>query len=201
MIYIRQTLCLAGPLQRRGGQTNLALLNKFAHGRPTNEDIGYTLVQVVNKEGRLDPPQPLSVVLAALDLKTHMVQLVTDDQPIVKILDKKEVFDKLKALKRAKSNSQRLLPEDKEIQMTWGVANSDLAHKVGKVRKELEKKNRVNLVFAPKKRQPVPSPTERNEKVNEVLEMLKDIGTESRPRTFLKSLLTLHLEAKTTDTT
>jgi translation initiation factor IF-3 len=195
-----QKLCLESPLQRRGGQVTLALFFRLAHRRATNTDIRYPYVQIVNADGRLDPPQPLSAILASIDHKKSFVQLVADDRPIVKVLSKKETYDKAKALRKAKKNAERS-QEDKEIQMTWGVAVGDLEHKINKVKKELEKKHRVNLIFAPKKRQPVPSPQERDEKVNEVLEMLKDIGKESRPRTFLRSLLTLHLEAKASDTT
>lgn len=189
-----QALCLARPLQRRGGRVTLPLLDRLAHRRATNEDIKYPYVQVVNIDGRLNPPRPLSTVLSSIDRNEEFVQLVTDDQPIVKILNKKEAYDKAKALKKAKKDNERL-QGDKEIQMTWGVAAGDLEHKINKVRKELEKKNRVSLIFAPKKRQPVPSPQEQDERVNKVLEMLKDIGKESRPRTLLRSLLTLHLEA------
>ena len=176
------------------------MVTRLIHRRPKNEDIKYSHVQVVNSEGKLDPPRPLTAILASIERKDYFVQLVTDDQPIVKIMNRKEMYEKSKALKKAKKAAERS-SEEKEIQMTWGVAIGDLSHKISKVREELEKRNRVNLIFAPKKGQPVPSPNERNEKMNEILEMLKDIGQESRSRTILRSHLTLHLEAKRIATT
>ncbi|KAF8583958.1 hypothetical protein K439DRAFT_1633920 [Ramaria rubella] len=188
------TLHLFDPFQR----VNPALLYRLAHLRPQNEDIKYETVQVVNSEGKLDPPIPLTAVLASIDRKKFCVRLVADDKPIVKVLNKQDEYAKVKALRKAQKGTIRT--EDKEIQMTWGVASGDLAHKVTKVRRELEKKNRVDLIFAPKKKQPLPSQNERDAKVQEVLEMLRDIGKESRPRTSHKSLLTLHLQNKPLDT-
>lgn len=198
MHEISRPLRLADPLRPCRNQVHLALPKRFMH-RPKDEDIKHNRVQVVNAEGKLEPPIPLATILASLDRKKYFVQLVTDNQPIVKILDKQEAYKKAKALKRAKKAADRG-PEEKEIQMTWGVATGDLSHKMDKVRTELEKKNRVSLIFAPKKGQPVPPPNERDEKMNEILEMLKDIGQESRPRTVLRSHLTLHLEARRTNT-
>jgi len=186
-------LRLAGPLRSPQCTVNPALLSKFAHRRPMNEEIKHSYVQVVNEEGKLDPLVSLDSVLASIDRRKFYVELATDDQPIVKILNKKVEFDKAKTRAKAKKAADRP-PEQKEIQMTWGVAAGDLAHKLNKVRKELEKRNRVDLVFAPKKKQPLPSPDERAAKADEVLEELKDVGKEYKSRTFQKALMTLHLQ-------
>jgi translation initiation factor IF-3 len=186
-------LRLADPLRSPRCIVNPALLSTFAHRRPTNEEIKHKYVQVVNEEGKLNSPTGLDSVLASIDRKEFYVELVNDDQPIVKILNKKAEFDKAKARTKAKKAAARA-PEQKEIQMTWGVAAGDLEHKLNKVRKELEKKNRVDLIFAPKKKQPMPNPDERAAKVDEVFEELKDVGREWKPRTLQKALMTLHLQ-------
>lgn len=188
-------LRLAGPLHSREGRIKSApvILNRFAHRRPINDDIRYEYVQIVNEEGKLDPPVSLATVLANINHKKFFVQLATDEQPIVKILNKDEEYKKAKARAKAKKAANRA-PEQKEIQMSWGVAAGDLGHKLDKVRKELEKFNRVDLVFAPKKKQPLPDPDERAAKVAEVLETLRDVGVEWKPRTFQKALMMLHLK-------
>ncbi|KAF8511164.1 hypothetical protein JB92DRAFT_388778 [Gautieria morchelliformis] len=203
MICTRRTfraLSLAGPLQLGVREDNLASVKRPLHSLPKNKNIKFSHVHVVNAEGKLDPLRPLSELLVAYPRKEFLIQQVTVDQPIVRIMDSKVAYEKEKAIKRALKAAEKQ-QINKEIQMTWGVAMGDLAHKISKVRAELEKNNRVDLIFAPKKRQAVPSPKERDEKVVEVLEMLKDVGQESKLRTLLKSHLTLHLEAKPVDTT
>jgi translation initiation factor IF-3 len=203
MIFTHQSfraLSLASPLQLGVRQDSLASVKRLLHSLPKNKNIKFSHVHVVNAEGKLDPLRPLSELLVAYPRKEFVIQQVTEDRPIVRIIDSKTAFEKEKAIKRANKAAEKQ-QINKEIQMTWGVAMGDLTHKISKVRAELEKNNRVDLIFAPKKRQAVPSPKERGEKAGEVLEMLKDVGQESKPRTMLKSHLTLHLEAKPMDTT
>lgn len=159
-----------------------------------DRDIPYHIVQLVNEDGRLEPPAPLSHIIASIDSKTHFVELVSEDpQPLVKIKNKKQEYIKMKEWKRrqkevAASNIQ------KEIQMTWGVELGDLAHKLKKVRKELERGNRVDLVYAPKANQVIPSRVIMENRIKETVEMLSDIAKEWMPRRFEKGVAVLSLK-------
>lgn len=159
-----------------------------------DNDIPYRTVQLVNDDGRLDPPAPLTHIITSIDPKTHFVELVSEDpQPIVKIKSKKQEYDKQKDWKRkqketAASNIQ------KEIQMTWGVESGDLIHKLKKVRKELEKGNRVDLVYAPKANQELPSRQTMETRINETLEMMSDIAKEWMPRRCEKGVAVLYFQ-------
>jgi translation initiation factor IF-3 len=123
-----------------------------------DRDIPHRIVHLVSEEGILGPPTPLSHLLASIDPHTHFLELVNENpKPVVKIRDKQEQVKKEKEWKKrqkevASSNVQ------KEIQMTWAVEPADLVHKLNKARKEVEKGNRVELVFAPKVNQRAPSP-------------------------------------------
>lgn len=159
-----------------------------------NQDIPHRTVQLANEEGRLEAPIPLSHLIASIDPKTHYVELVTaDPQPIVKIKDKREEYNKLKAWNK-KQKEAAASRVQKEIQMTWGVDSGDLAHKLKKARKELEKGNRVDLAFAPKTNQAPPKPQIMDIRLQEVVEMLSDIATEWMPRRVEKGVAVIYLQ-------
>jgi translation initiation factor IF-3 len=155
-------------------------------------DIGYPVVQLVDPEtDRLHPPTTLSNIVSSIDLKTHFIELVREyPNPIVKIFSKQASFEERKASKGKKKNQMVL----KEIQMTWGVASGDLAHKLRKVRQELEKGNRVDLVYAPKKGQPIPTLGEMEWRVQETLKFIQDIGKEWKSREAKGAMTVLYLQ-------
>jgi translation initiation factor IF-3 len=155
--------------------------------RPQNDRIEHRIVQLVDPETeRLRDPVPLKDILASIDLKTHVVELVSElEGPVVKIFEKKELFRRAKE-NRARRKANRM--EQKEVQMTWGVAPGDLIHKLMKVRRELEKGNRVELVYAPKKDQTLPTRREMEDKVQETVDLLADAGQEWRPRKIEKNI-------------
>ena len=78
--------------------------------------------------------------------------------------------------------------------MTWGVANADLEHKLEKVREELTKGHRVNLVIAPKSQQPSLSRLEMEERVQYIVEKLKSVGKEWQERTFERRTAIIRLQ-------
>ena len=78
--------------------------------------------------------------------------------------------------------------------MTWGVADADLEHKLDKVREEIEKGHRVNLVIAPKSQQPIPPRPEMEERVQHILDNLKDVAKEWQERTFERRTAIIRLQ-------
>jgi len=161
---------------------------------PRDHDIPHRIVHLVNEDGRLEPPIPLAHHLASIDSKTHFIELVSEHpQPIVKIRSKKEEVQKAKEWQQrqkevAANNVQ------KEIQMTWGVEQGDLAHKLNKVRKELQKGSRVELVFAPKVNQRVPSPAVMEARLNETAEKIAEFAKEWLPRKVERGVAILYLK-------
>ncbi|KAN0061410.1 hypothetical protein ACQY0O_006257 [Thecaphora frezii] len=104
----------------------------------------FRLEQVVPASDRpprpSDPANPLTVA--------EMLQY-----PICKLIDKKEDFDRQRALKRkAKANeaSSSSAASQKEVQLTWSVSGNDLSHKLSKAKKELIKGARINAVITTK---------------------------------------------------
>ena len=160
--------------------------------RPRNDEIKYHLVQLVDQEtGRLNPPTALSAVMASIDRKTHFVELVKETPfPIVKIADKKAVYAAMKRLQRTKKPPI----STKEIQLTWCAGAADWDHKLRKVREELEKGNRVDVVLTPKRGKRVPSLPEMEARVQDTLARLHDAGKEWKPREQEGYLIALHLQ-------
>ena len=162
-----------------------------------DRDIPHRIVQLANEDGRLEPQIPLSHILASIDSKTHFVELVSGDPtPIVKIQSKKEHYEKQKAFQRRQKEVATARAR-MEIQMTWNIEPGDLAHKLGKARKEFDKGNRVDLVFAPKVNQKPPHPDSMIARLDEVLDSLSDIAAEWSPRKMENGVAVLYLQRQT----
>lgn len=151
-------------------------------GPPRNEDIKHEIVQVT-ESSRLSEPIKLTDVLLMIKPKKTFVELVSEvgPYPIVKFMSYKAEFDRQKLHKR-KARNGAVNSRHKEIQMTWGSTSNDLAHKLERVRDELEKGMKVVLVFAPRKGQILPGPSERHAQTQDIVDMVADIGKEWKPR-------------------
>ncbi|KAF9652092.1 hypothetical protein BDM02DRAFT_3183821 [Thelephora ganbajun] len=161
----------------------------------TGMPIPFRLVRLADSEsGSLHPLAPLQIILNSIDRKTHHVELVADaPDPIVKIVDTKQAREKYKEAKKRAQAAARAQVR-KEIQVTWGVAAGDLAHKLEKVRQELAGDKKVDLIFTSKKGQVVPTKQAMDARLQGVLETLTDVGKEYLPREQRKNMVALHLK-------
>lgn len=160
-----------------------------------NEAIPFRSACLVGEDGSLGPLTPLSQLLASLNPAEQFLELVGNnpEQPIVKLKNKKEHFQKQKEWNKrqkvvASSNVQ------KEIQMSWGVEVGDLTHKLKKVRKELEKGNRVELVFSPKVPQRPPTAAHMTARLQEATVHLVEFAREWSPRKVEGAVAILYLK-------
>ncbi|CCM03973.1 uncharacterized protein FIBRA_06129 [Fibroporia radiculosa] len=169
-------------------------------GHPRNNDIPFRVVRLVDPEtARLSEPQPLANIIAGLEQKREWVELVaTDPDPIVKIIKSNILYNRLKAIQdKKRQNKPR---EEKEVQVTWGVSENDLEHKLKKAQEELERGNRVNLVFATRKDQPSLSPEEMAARVQESARFLAETGEEWKARDVTKHTTVVYLQGLTRPT-
>ncbi|KAL4075619.1 hypothetical protein J3A83DRAFT_4077190, partial [Scleroderma citrinum] len=150
-----------------------------------NEKIPYRLVRVVDPEtDKLSPTkQLLQNLLSSLDLKKWIVELVAETpEPIVRISDRKESFQKFKEQRKAMKKGLKSGEAPKEIQLTWGTAAGDISHKLAKARLHLEKGFKADVVFARRKGQELPTRKEMQARVEEVALELEDIAKEWKAR-------------------
>jgi hypothetical protein len=127
------------------------------------------------KSGSLAGPFHTRTILAKLDRTKFFLQQVAPPQPdratiqynpqaaeavdvsalvqfpICKLIDKKDEFDKQRAIKRRTSSSAAAAGNvSKEVQLTWSVTPNDLTHKLSKARKEMLRGARINVVVTTK---------------------------------------------------
>ncbi|QRV87203.1 translation initiation factor IF3 [Ceratobasidium sp. AG-Ba] len=167
-----------------------------------NDAIPYHIVRVVNPEtNKLDPEIKLRELLAKVDLDKNYVQLISAGgpdgaKPIVKIINKQEASRKEREQKSKKKEQKKTSAgrETKEIQLSFTVEPGDLKHKLDKCIKELEKRNRVVVVFVKKKSAPMPSPEQKAARLQAVWEAVQHVATESQPRLVQEATAALYLQ-------
>ena len=172
----------------------LRAISSSASGRrPVDDNIPFKFVRLADPEsGSLHPPAPLKSILNSIDRKTHHVELVSSrPDPIVKIVDTKQARDKYREVKKRAQAAARAQVR-KEIQLTWGVAEGDLAHKLGKARQELMRGKKVDLIFASKEGQVPPTKQAVDDRLKGVLDALVDVGREYIPRRVQKKMVAMY---------
>lgn len=160
---------------------------------PRDEDIKHRVVQIVDSAGRLTIPLSLKGILDSLDKRCSFVQLVKAEPPLVKIISKKMIFDK-ERVEKARARVSAKKNTQKEVQLTWGADSADQAHKMERMRMELEKGSRVDLVIAHKKKQVLPKPMEMQERVQEMVDSLADVSKEWKDREVRATITAVFLQ-------
>ena len=167
--------------------------------KPINEKIPYRLVRVVDPDTeKLSPNKELlHNLLASLDLKKWIVELVSErPEPIVRISDRKELFQKQKEQRKAAKKGLKSGEAPKEIQLTWGTASGDITHKLAKARAHLEKGYKVDVVFAHKKGQELPGRKEMQTRAQEIVSALEDIAKEWKSREVTPTMTAMFFQGK-----
>lgn len=167
--------------------------------KPTNEQIPYTSVRVVDPQTeRLSPArQPLQTLLSSLDLKKWTVELVAEmPEPIVRISDRKEAYQRYKEQRKALKKGLKAGVAPKEIQLTWSTASGDVSHKLAQARLHLEKGHKVDVVFGPKKRQRLPPVKEMQARAHHVLSELQDVAKEWKEREMTGAIMIMFFQGK-----
>ena len=163
--------------------------------RLVDDDIPFRAVRLADPEsGSLRPLTPLRTLLSSIDRTTHHIELVADaPDPVVKIVNTKQARERYKEAKKRAQAAARAQVR-KEIQLTWGVAAGDLAHKLEKARQELVGGRKVDLIFASKKGQAVPTKQAMDTRLKDALDTLADVGKEYRARGEQKNIVALYLK-------
>ncbi|KAJ7499404.1 hypothetical protein FB451DRAFT_1073633 [Mycena latifolia] len=159
--------------------------------RPRNDQIPYEEVSLA--EDNVLVKMSLRRLLSSIDLKEQWVELVAENpMPIVRIINKKVRLAKQKELKKSQRESTRKNIV-KEVQLTWSSEQSDLEHKLARVRTYLEIGAKVDVVFSTKAKTNSPSPAVMNQKLQDTIEMMADVSTEAKPVEWRKNMAVIHL--------
>lgn len=117
---------------------------------PRDKEIRAPYLRLKNSDHTLDPPRSTAEILESIDLKTHTLEVITmgeyGEDPIAKILNKKEMFQQKQAQKKTKKPGSVI----KTIEMNWAIDKNDLGHRLSKIRDFLVKGNKVEVLLAGK---------------------------------------------------
>ncbi|OXG82089.1 hypothetical protein C349_03393 [Cryptococcus neoformans var. grubii Br795] len=107
-----------------------------------DSSIPHSVVRLIGPEG-LHPPQRLSSILSTYSTSTHTLTLVSVDA---------EERDREKEKEEKSKVKRKISMEEKEVQVSWQSAKGDLGHKLEMAKGILEKGDRVQVVFANRRR-------------------------------------------------
>lgn len=167
-------------------QTTIRGLKERSH--PKNLQIPYEVVQLQDADGTLHHPHKLVKIMEGVDTTTHVMRLVSEHPPVVRVLTRVE--DEMarierKLSKKIQQGKRGRAVETMEVRLTWVTSGGDFEHKLAKARAELEDGGRrVELQFGGKKGLRWPTREEQDEVLQEVVDRLADVGSEWRAREF-----------------
>ncbi|OXG81137.1 hypothetical protein C348_03498 [Cryptococcus neoformans Gb118] len=165
LIPIPITLILARPASSgppRSRQTQPA-----AHPLSYRDSsIPHSVVRLIGPEGLL-PPQRLSSILSTYSTSTHTLTLVSVDA---------EERDREKEKEEKSKVKRKISMEEKEVQVSWQSAKGDLGHKLEMAKGILEKGDRVQVVFANRRRAEAVNERQKEEIVAMFEGTLEEVG-------------------------
>ena len=195
----------------RRGLSTTRVLYAATHDRPRDENIPFRVARLVDPAtGQLGSPVSIRGLLDEIQednerRRWQSIELVAEEpEPVIKLVDRREEYrknnqDRKERQEKRKRNEKvetTSSPKEKEVQMTWGVAAGDLAHKLKKARDALVQGNMVSIVYAPKKGQPVPSKAGMEERIRYTNELLTDVGQEWKPTEVQGATTVIYLKAR-----
>ncbi|KAI4135955.1 MAG: hypothetical protein LQ347_000187 [Umbilicaria vellea] len=134
------------------------LLRNPQAGPHCDENINASQVHLVSADGKLEPAQPLSIVLSSFDRKNFFLVQVSppdeDEAPVCKIIDKRTV----RATERKKAKPVKKIL--KQLELNWAIGANDLGHRLNKLEEFLRDGKRVEIVLDVKKKGKVASKEE-----------------------------------------
>ncbi|OXG17288.1 hypothetical protein C366_03373 [Cryptococcus neoformans Tu401-1] len=131
-----------------------------------DSSIPHSVVRLIGREGLL-PPQRLSSILSTYSTSTHTLTLVSVDA---------EERDREKEKEEKSKVKRKISMEEKEVQVSWQSAKGDLGHKLEMAKGILEKGDRVQVVFANRRRAEAVNERQKEEIVAMFEGTLEEVG-------------------------
>ncbi|KAE8352328.1 hypothetical protein BDV28DRAFT_135289 [Aspergillus coremiiformis] len=139
-----------------------------------DEEIQSEFVQLVNEDGRLDPPVRLRNALLTIERPHNFILQVSpgvsDQLPICKVVNRQEMREheraKAKAAHAAKTST-------KQIELNWAIDAHDLSHRLKQLTAFLNKGRKVEIVLTKKKRKRAPTVEEVKHLMDSIFQTTK----------------------------
>lgn len=140
-----------------------------------NENIHANVVQVVNDDGRLGPPQHLQDVLESLDRSKFSLIQVSPGQPhkppVCKIVNKVALQEQERVKAKA---AHSLKTSVKQLEMNWAITAHDLSHRLKQLTAFLDKGRKVEITLTRKKGKRPPTVEEVKQVMDSVMQAMKE---------------------------
>ncbi|KAJ7067890.1 hypothetical protein C8F01DRAFT_958229, partial [Mycena amicta] len=165
---------------------------------PRNEQIKFDQVSI--KEDGVLVQVSMRSLLRKVDLAKERIELIASEpQPIVAIVNMRE---EMQQLKRTKEKQREAMKKDqkKEVQFTWGSEDTDMEHKLSRLRSHLETGARLDVVFSTKKRTAPPPVKAQQDKVADTITRLSDVSTVWKPVEWRRNMAVIYLRGIATVT-
>ena len=151
------------------------------------------LMDVIAEAESLNSPDT-GQVTGKRNLKQYHVQLVAiEPDPIVAIIDSKEIFQRQKqAQERAKNNAH--LQVRKEVQLTWASSEADIETKLEKIEEDMKKGFKVDLVIMPKKNVHPPDRKDMEQRAEDLVRHFSEVAKEWKVRDYTRTTVVIYFQ-------
>ena len=145
---------------------------------PHDDLIKCWSIRLVNEDGTLGEVRSTFDVLESLDRSTETLVQVTADEtnavPICKIMNKQAMREAEKARAKA-ARRGGTGGASKTLELNWAIDKNDLAHRMDRMRKFLQKGMKVEIVLASKRKGKQASEEEAEELLRSIKKVAKEM--------------------------
>ncbi|KAB8231470.1 hypothetical protein ETB97_000829 [Aspergillus alliaceus] len=140
-----------------------------------DEEIRAEFIQLVNEDGKLDPPVRLRDALLTIDRPDHFILQVSPgfrgQAPVCKVVNRLEMREQERARAKAAHVSKNSL---KQIELNWAIDPHDLSHRLKQLTGFLDKGRKVEVILTKKRGKRAPTVEEVKHLMDSVLQTTKD---------------------------
>jgi translation initiation factor IF-3 len=173
---------LAIDQRRVAGKIQIKTIDDKIAEFPLNEKIAALKVKVKTPGAPLSEPQWLDQLLDSIDRSNqYVLQMNKPDDgqmPIVQVVTRMELIQKINRSEDQKRNQKRLEKEKrpKQLELNWAISANDLQLKMKQMQEFLKKGKKVELLLANKRHQRKASPEEAQALLQAVREKIDEVG-------------------------
>ncbi|KAF7594672.1 hypothetical protein BBP40_008565 [Aspergillus hancockii] len=140
-----------------------------------DEEIKSNYIQLVNEEGKLDPPIKLQNALMAIDRPDNFILQVKPGYrfhpPVCKVVNKLQMREQERAKAKATHVTKNAI---KQIELNWAIDAHDLSHRLKQLASFLEKGLKVEVILTKKRGKRAPTVEEIKQVMDSVLQATKE---------------------------
>ena len=169
-------------------------------GMTIDEDIQATLARVKSEEDSFSEPIAMTALLKETNREKFIVHQLNkpddSDTVIVKLVDKEEYRRSARERKKERKKSLEK-PSLKQIEMAWTITENDLNHKFRQLEGFIEKKKKVEIMIAPKRKSRKATTEEAATLVQNIRNRLAEVNArETKTEGNLMGLMTMFVQFK-----